>query len=108
MAESAFGLANFKQNTFVTIEDKADSGEFFIVRQGKVQLIREINVIEDTSMPSICNPGDFFGVVSCMSSHNRLESAVALAENAGGRFPFLAVDRVAHGGLPGEFVEQTD
>ncbi len=80
MAETAFGLVNFKQNTFITIEDKSDSGEFYIVRQGKVQLIREINVIEDTSMPSICNPGDFFGVVSCMSSHNRLESAVALTD----------------------------
>ncbi len=80
MAESAFGLANFKQDTFITIEDKADSAEFYIVRQGKVKLIKEINVIDDISQPAVCNPGDFFGVVSCMSAHSRLESAIALTD----------------------------
>ena len=37
----ALKTAAFKQGSFITIEDKEDSSEFFIVRSGKVQLMKE-------------------------------------------------------------------
>jgi CRP-like cAMP-binding protein len=80
MADESLKVVNFKQGSFIAIEDKEDSGEFYIVRQGNVQVMRETKVIEDTSQPSRLNPGDFFGVVSCMSNHNQLETAVALSD----------------------------
>jgi CRP/FNR family transcriptional regulator len=80
MAEEALKTVPFKQGSFITIEDKEDSSEFYIVRSGKVQLMKETKIIEDTSQPSVLNPGDFFGVVACMANHAQLESAVALTD----------------------------
>ena len=80
MPESPFKIVSFRQNSFIMIEGKADAADFFIIRAGKVQLSKEMKAIEDTSTPSILGPGDFFGVISCMSSHKRMETAVAMTD----------------------------
>jgi len=80
MADESLKVVNFQSGSFITIEDKEDSGNFFIIRSGNVQLSREMKVIEDTSQPNRLNPGDFFGVISCMSNHNQLDTAVALTD----------------------------
>jgi len=72
------GSEFYKANSFIFIENQKDSGTFYIIRNGRVQLIKELTVIEEG--PVILNNGDFFGVISCMSSHPRIESAKALVD----------------------------
>ncbi len=69
----------YRAGSFVYIEGQKDSKTFYIVRQGKLQIQRDFNVLEDEN--PILNVGDFFGVVSCMSAHPRDESAKALVDS---------------------------
>ncbi len=69
----------YRAGSFVYIEGQKDSKTFYIVRQGKLQIQREFNVFEDEN--TTLNAGDFFGVVSCMSSHPRDESAKAMVDS---------------------------
>jgi CRP-like cAMP-binding protein len=75
--QAQFSTAFYKQNTFIVIEGKqADS--FFIIKQGKVAITREVaNVGEENPVLGV---GDFFGVISTMSSHSHIETAKALTD----------------------------
>ena len=77
MSENQFKIENYQANSFIIIEGKRNSNTFYIIRSGKVKISKENQVIsEDTN--SVLGPGDFFGVVSCMSGHARIETAIAL------------------------------
>jgi CRP-like cAMP-binding protein len=68
---------NFKKDLFILVEGKqADS--FFIIRQGKVRIIRDVAV--EGEKDEILVPGDFFGVISAMSNHSHIETAQALTD----------------------------
>lgn len=69
----------YRAGSFILIEGHKESRNFYIIRQGKVQLVREIEIVEEDT-PSVLNPGDFFGVVACMSAHPRTESVKALTD----------------------------
>lgn len=76
MSGGIFKIANFQANAFVIVEGKSAPG-FFIIRQGKVRLTPEIPIPgEDAN--TVLGPGDFFGVVSCMSGHPHIETAQSL------------------------------
>jgi len=81
LAESNIQLqiANFKKGTWIMVEGKAEAEDFFIIRQGKVQVTKEMEVVEERDS-SVLGPGDFFGVVDCMSNHPRIEGAIALTD----------------------------
>lgn len=68
----------FQKGSYLLIEGKADNERFFIIQQGSVKIFHEIEV--DDSLSSILGPGDFVGVVPCMSGHNQTESVVALTD----------------------------
>ncbi len=70
---------SYKAGSFVFIEGQKESKNFYIIKQGSVQLMKEFSVIEDNS-PSTLGPGDFFGVIACMSSHPRIESVKCLTD----------------------------
>ncbi len=71
-----FKVTEFNQNAFVIVEGKpADS--FFILRNGKVRLSNEMP-IPGEEPSQMLGPGDFFGVVSCMSGHPHIETAQTL------------------------------
>lgn len=61
------------------VEGKTDADAFFIIRQGNVRLVKETEVVEEQGS-NVLNPGDFFGVISCMSGHPRIESAISLTD----------------------------
>ncbi|MHC6204776.1 Crp/Fnr family transcriptional regulator [Breznakiellaceae bacterium SP9] len=61
------------------VEGKQNADRFFIVRQGKVRISKEVEVVEEES-GNVLGPGDFFGVVSTMSSHSHIETAQALTD----------------------------
>jgi CRP-like cAMP-binding protein len=70
-------FVNFKRNSYIIVEGKQNADRLFIIRQGKVQISKEAQVVEEDS---VLGPGDFFGVVSTMSSHSHIETARALTD----------------------------
>ena len=72
-------LVNFKKGAYIIVEGKQKASNFFIVRTGKVLISREFEVVEEQD-GNILGPGDFFGVVSTMSSHSHIENAQALTD----------------------------
>jgi CRP-like cAMP-binding protein len=73
-----FSTAFYKPNTFIVIEGKQNADSFFIIKQGKVAISREVAIVGEEN--PILGPGDFFGVISTMSSHSHIETAKALTE----------------------------
>ena len=72
-------FVNFKRDSYIIVEGKQNADRFFIIRSGKVRLFKEVEVVEEEG-GNILGPGDFFGVVSTMSSHSQIETAQALTD----------------------------
>jgi CRP-like cAMP-binding protein len=73
-----FGSAVFKGNSFIVLEGKA-ANFFYIIRQGKVRLTPEIPIPEEEAN-TVLNPGDFFGVVACMSGQAQIETVQSITD----------------------------
>jgi CRP-like cAMP-binding protein len=71
-------FANFKKDSYIVIEGKQNADRFFIIRQGKVKISKEVEIVKEEG--DILGPGDFFGVLSTMSSHSHIETARALTD----------------------------
>lgn len=72
-------IMHFKKNSYVNVEGKQDAGRFYILREGQIQISKEAEIIEEDT-GNILYPGDFFGVVSCMSNHQSIETAKSLKD----------------------------
>ncbi len=72
-------IVNFRKGSYIIVEGKQRADNFYIIRSGKVQISKEVNVVEEEG-GNILGPGDFFGVVSTMSSHSHIETAMALTD----------------------------
>ncbi|MDR1279071.1 MAG: cyclic nucleotide-binding domain-containing protein [Treponema sp.] len=72
-------FVNFIKDSYIVVEGKQNADRFFIIRQGKVRISKEVEVVEEEG-GNILGPGDFFGVVSSMSSHSHIETAQALTD----------------------------
>jgi len=72
-------LVNFRKGAYVIVEGKQRADQFFIIRSGKVQLRKQVEIAEEHE-ESVLVPGDFFGVVSTMSAHSHIETAIALSD----------------------------
>lgn len=72
-------IVTFAKGAYITVEGKPNADQFFILRTGKVQISKEVQVVSEEG-GSILNPGDFFGVVSTMSGHSHIETAQALTD----------------------------
>ncbi|AEF82296.1 Crp/Fnr family transcriptional regulator [Leadbettera azotonutricia] len=72
-------FVNFKKGSYIVVEGKLNADRFFIIRQGKVRVSKEVEVVEEEG-GNVLGPGDFFGVVSTMSSHSHIETAQALTD----------------------------
>jgi CRP-like cAMP-binding protein len=72
-------FVNYKKDAYIVVEGKPNADRFFIIREGKVRLSKDISVVEEEG-GSILGPGDFFGVVSTMSSHSHIETAQAVTD----------------------------
>lgn len=69
-------FVNFTQNSYILIEGTPSADRFFIIQTGKAQSYHETPV--PGLAPALLGPGDFIGVVPCMSGHTQTESVVAL------------------------------
>lgn len=79
MTSVQFKMERYAPNTFIMVEGKTGASNFYIIRSGKVKITKESPVVGEE--PAIVfGPGDFFGVISCMSGHASIDSAIALSE----------------------------
>lgn len=72
-------LVTFKKDAYIIVEGKANADYFYILRSGKVRVSKEVQVVQEEESGSL-EPGDFFGVVSTMSSHSHIETAQAMTD----------------------------
>ncbi len=72
-------IVNFNRNSYIIVEGKQRAEYFYIIRSGKVRISKEVDVVEEEG-GNILAPGDFFGVISTMSSHSHIETALALTD----------------------------
>ena len=72
-------FVTFKKDAFIVVEGKNNVERFFIINQGKVRISKEVQVVAEEG-GNILGPGDFFGVVSSMSSHSHIETARAVTD----------------------------
>lgn len=72
-------MVNFKKGAYIIVEGKQNADYFFIIKGGKVHIGKEVEVVEEEG-GNVLSPGDFFGVVSTMSSHSHIETAQAMDE----------------------------
>jgi CRP/FNR family transcriptional regulator len=77
MSDIQFKVENYLANSFIIVEGKKNSENFYIILKGKVKVSKENPAVTEDPY-TIMGPGDFFGVVSCMSGHTRIETAIAL------------------------------
>ena len=61
-------IVNFNKGAYIIVEGKANADYFYILRSGKVRISKETEVVEEEG-GNVLGPGDFFGVVSTMSSN---------------------------------------
>jgi CRP-like cAMP-binding protein len=72
-------FVNFKKDSYIVVEEKRNADRFFIIRQGRVRISKAVEVVEE-ERGNILGPGDFFAVISTMSSHSHIETAQALTD----------------------------
>ena len=70
-------IVSFRKGTYLVVEGKENTDHFYIIQKGNVQCVKASG-----SGMSATNygPGDFVGVVPCMSDHLQIETAIALTD----------------------------
>ena len=53
-------FVNFRKDSFIVVEGKSDTENFYIIQSGKVRTFREIEVPDNVQ--KVLGPGDFVGV----------------------------------------------
>lgn len=71
-------FVNFKKDSYILVEGKADNDRFYIIQSGKVRCFKS-NDTKGSSLKTL-GPGDFVGVIPCMSAHSQIENAIATEE----------------------------
>ena len=71
-------FASFKRNSYILIEGTPPTDRFYIIQQGKAQCYHETPI--PLSTPAVLGPGDFVGVIPCMSGRDQVESVVAMTD----------------------------
>jgi CRP-like cAMP-binding protein len=69
-------VVKFTKDSYFVVEGKTNTDKFYIIQEGKVQIIREVDKVirgKDT----IAGPGDIIAAVSVMSGYSFIETAIA-------------------------------
>lgn len=70
-------ISKFQKGSYIVVEGKSDSDRFYIIQSGQVQCFKASS---SGIQPVMYGPGDFVGVVPCMSGHLQIETAIALTD----------------------------
>ncbi|MCL2138891.1 MAG: cyclic nucleotide-binding domain-containing protein [Treponema sp.] len=76
--EVQLSFVSYKKDSYIVVEGKQDADRFFIIQQGKAIISREVALEEEQG--KLLGPGDFFGVISTMSSHSHIETVKAATD----------------------------
>lgn len=71
-------FVNFRKGSYLFVEGKPDNDRFFIIQSGHVQCISEVRIPGEP--PVLLGPGDFTGVIPCMSNHLQIETVIAVTD----------------------------
>jgi CRP-like cAMP-binding protein len=77
MGQPHFKVDTYHPNSFIIVEGKKSAGTFYIILRGRVKIMKQDASVADRNN-KVLGPGDFFGVISCMSMHSRMETAISL------------------------------
>ncbi|MCB1140909.1 MAG: cyclic nucleotide-binding domain-containing protein [Leptospiraceae bacterium] len=77
MEAPLYKIVNFAAGSYIILEGERKSPQFFIIKDGKVNLKRDFPVLGEKPN-ELLGPGDFFGVIAAMSQYPQIESAVAI------------------------------
>ncbi len=72
-------FVNFKRGSYIIIEGKSDTDRFYIIQSGQVRIAKQKEVVAEEE-GNLLGPGDFLGVIACMSHHSQIETAVAVSD----------------------------
>lgn len=78
MDNNLFKLVNFSQGSYIILEGERKSTQFYIIKDGKVNLKKDFPVAGERAN-EVLGPGDFFGVIAAMSQYPQIESAIAMS-----------------------------
>ena len=67
-------IVSFRKGSYLVVEGKENTDHFYIIQKGNVQCFKASG---SGLAPTVYGPGDFVGVVPCMSDHLQIETAVA-------------------------------
>ena len=70
-------FVNFRKDSYILVEGKAENDRFFIIQSGRVLCQKEISVGDSQTF---LGPGDFIGVIPCMSTHKQIETVIAVTD----------------------------
>jgi CRP-like cAMP-binding protein len=77
MESILYKIITYPQNSYIILEGEKKAQQFYIIKEGKVNLKKDFPVAGEK--PSeIIGPGDFFGVVASMSQLPQIETAISL------------------------------
>ncbi len=71
-------FVNFRQGSYIVVEGKPQNDIFYIIQCGNVRVQREDSI--PGQQPEMLGPGDFIGVISCMSNHSQIDTALAVTD----------------------------
>lgn len=69
----------FKKGDYLLVEENKQSDFFFIIQSGQVYVTHANEVSSEKSL-NMMGPGDFIGVISCMSNKTQIETAIAMTD----------------------------
>ena len=70
-------IVSFRKGSYLVVEGKENTDHFYIIQKGNVQCTKSSG---SGLAPTVYGPGDFVGVVPCMSDHLQIETAIAATD----------------------------
>ena len=70
-------IVSFRKGSYLVVEGKENTDHFYIIQKGNVQCMKASGA---GLAPTMYGPGDFVGVVPCMSDHLQIETAIATTD----------------------------
>lgn len=71
-------FVNFRKGSYLVVEGKAESDRFYIIQSGNVRCYKASDIPGEP--PRLLGPGDFVGVIPCMSGHSQIETVIAVTD----------------------------
>lgn len=71
-------FTNFRKGSYLVVEGKNVNDRFYIIQRGHVSCLVSDFIAQPNA--KILGPGDFVGVIPCMSRHAQIENVIALTD----------------------------